>query len=333
MVFPTGLAKGDKARMNSPVAAIIVAYHSQEVLPACLEALQGKVEQTVVIDNTPGQACVRMFENTYSWVHWIGNAENRGFATAVNQGIAATDSKFVLMLNPDCELQTRLDALIEACEAEQVAAAGGLLENQDGTAQAGFTARSLPTPWMLAFEVLGINRVWKRNPLNRRYRLLDMDLTRANEVEQPAGAFLMLRRLALAEIGGLDEQFHPAWFEDVDLCHRLREAGYVIRYTPDAVARHLGGHAVHNLSMHSRLQAWYGGLLHYAVKHYALGTHRWLRYTVLVGLVLRKSLCFFRIGKHAESSAYSRMFRLIRKGFPETQSAPNTVHEDASPFA
>ena len=90
-----------------------------------------------------------------------------------------------------------------------MAGAGGLLEGSDGSAQVGFFARSLPTPTTLIFEVLGVNRAWRRNPVNRRYRLLDMRLDAASDVQQPAGALLLLRRDALAAVGGTGRAIPP----------------------------------------------------------------------------------------------------------------------------
>ena len=187
----------------------------------------------------------------------------------------------------------------------------------DGSSQVGFFVRSLPTPAALVFEVLGLNRVWRRNPVNRRYRLLDMDPHSECEVEQPAGAFLMLRREALEAVGGLDETFHPAWFEDVDLCRRLYDAGHTLRFTPRAVAKHLGGHAVRQLSLQVRMQAWYGGLLRYAAKHYSRRMHGCVRNAVLAGLRLRKIFCHLGGGSPAEVAVYRSMCRKVRSGFPD----------------
>ena len=305
----------------SGAAAVIVSYGSEDVLGPCLDALRGRVEQAVVVDNTPGESVPGRLREAYPWAVWIDNAVNRGFAAAANQGVNATDAPYVLLLNPDCELLTGLDGLIEACRGEGVAGAGGLLLDPDGSPQAGFFARSLPTPTALVFEVLGLNRAWKRNPVNRRYRLLDMDPRLECEAEQPAGAFLLLRREALDAVGGLDETFHPAWFEDVDLCRRLYDAGYTLRFTPRAAARHLGGHAVRKLSLQARLQAWYGGLLRYAAKHYSRGMHGCVRCAVLAGLTLRKGSCRLGGGSPAEAAAYGSVFRLVRSGFPGRPAA------------
>ena len=273
--------------MSRRIAAVVVAFHSRTELPACLAALRGNVAQAVVVCNDAGESADMDLRQRNAWVTWIDNPVNLGFAAAVNQGLAATRAEYVLLLNPDCEVLSDLAPLVDACEIPGVAGAGGLLVGADGIPQTGFFARSLPSAWALACESLGINRLWRRNPVNRRYRLLDLDPAVECEVEQPAAAFLMLRRDAWESLDGMDERFHPAWWEDVDLCRRLADAGYSLRYVPGAVARHAGGHSVQSLCLQRRLQAWYGGMLRYSGKHHSPGAYRRVRIAVLVGLTLR----------------------------------------------
>ncbi len=308
--------------MSWPVAAVVVAHSSNAELHPCLSSLRGKVEEAVVVDNCPGARAPPALRAAHPWVKWLDNPSNRGYAAGVNQGVAATSAPFVLLLNPDCELLTGLDGLVEACRPERVGGAGGLLVNPDGTPQAGFMARSFPTPWALAFEALGLNRAWPGNPVNRRFRLRRLDPAVECKVDQPAGAFLMLRRRALDAVGGLDERFRPAWFEDVDLCRRLCDAGYALRYTPLASARHVGGHSVGRLSPQVRLNAWYGGLLRYAEKHFSHRAYRRVRVAVLLGLALRRAYCVAGGGSSEDADAYGRLFRLVRCGFPRRFEAP-----------
>lgn len=302
--------------MIPPVAAVVVAYKSTDELPICLSALQGRVSEAVVVDNDPERSSSPYLRGLYSWVSWIDNPTNRGFAGAVNQGILATSAPYILLLNPDCELLTGLEDLVDACRQPGVAGAGGRLVDPDGTPQVGFNARSLPTPWALVFEVLGINRIWETNPVNRRYRLLGLDPRRKSEVGQPAGAFLMCRRDALQAVGGLDEGFRPVWFEDVDLCRRLQGVGLALLYVPGSVARHTGGHAVRKLPERVRLGAWYGGLLRYAEKHYPRGRFRCVRHAVMVGLALRKLYRLVGGESSSTADAYGATLRFVRTNFP-----------------
>ena len=136
----------------------------------------------------------------------------------VNQGFAATSADVVLIMNPDVRVTSDLAPLIAAGREHGVA--GGRLTDDQGRAQAGFTIRRFPTSTVLALELLGVNRLWRGNPWNREYRYLDRDLTKGGAADQPAGAFLMVRRDVWSTLGGMDEGFCPIWFEDVDFCRR-----------------------------------------------------------------------------------------------------------------
>lgn len=269
------------------VALLIVTYNSEAEIAACLVAVQRWVPtaEVLVIDNHSSDHS-REIASRYP-VRVLANDQNLGFAGAVNQGVRATSAEFLLLLNPDARLETGIEPLIRAFEEPQTGAAAGLLRNDDGTPQAGFSVRRLPTPTALIFEVLGINRLFPSNPVNRQYRCLDLDLTRPCTVEQPAGAYLLFSRAAWQSAGGFDEGFWPVWFEDVDFCAALRRNGFRIRFVPQCTANHTGGHSVGALPLKSRQKYWYVSLLKYGAKHYRTLAFRLLCIAVAVGSVLR----------------------------------------------
>jgi N-acetylglucosaminyl-diphospho-decaprenol L-rhamnosyltransferase len=193
----------------------------------------------------------------------------------------------VLLLNPDAELAGGLAELEAACSEPGVAAAAGLLAGEDGKPQRGFSVRRLPTAAALVFETLGLNRLWPSNPVNRRYRCLDLDLSLEQDVEQPAGAFLLFRRDAWKQLAGFDERFYPVWFEDADFCRRLSDAGYRVRFTPCARARHRGGHSFWAVSRHDRIVWWYRSLLKYASRHFRAASRAAVCGAVLASAILR----------------------------------------------
>jgi N-acetylglucosaminyl-diphospho-decaprenol L-rhamnosyltransferase len=248
--------------MSPPLATVVVTYLSDDHIDACLAAAPSP---TWVIDNSPQPG-------RHASEH---HPENLGFAGGVNRGFVLSKEPFVLVLNPDCILLTGVDAMIAEFAHPQVGAVGGRLVDSHERTQTGFTVRRFPTPLTLACEILGLNRLLPANAVNRRYRCLDIDLEHSQAVDQPAGAFLLVRREAFQAIGGFDESFHPVWFEDVDFCKRLKAAGWEVRYTPEAVARHAGGHSVGRLDPSSKTVAWYGSLLRYSAKHFPR-PGRWL---------------------------------------------------------
>ncbi len=240
---------------------------------------------TVVVDNASSDGTVDLVQ-ARGGAKLIANHQNRGFAAAVNQGVReAGGSDLILVLNPDTELLAAVGPLIESAGRQGLAA--GRLVDADGNTQAGFTIRRFPTPASLAFELLGINRLWPSNRVNRAYRYLDRDLDQPGPVEQPAGAFLMFRQDLWKTLGGFDEQFYPVWFEDVDFCRRAVDAGYQIAYVPSVAARHRGGHSVSRISSRQRASYWCVSLLTYAAKHFRTRTFRGICAAVVLSSVPR----------------------------------------------
>jgi len=290
------------------VAIVIVTHQSADVIGPCLESLaQLHDAEIIVVDNASSDStCARV---ATAGVPLIANNGNEGFAAAVNQGVRATSAPLIVLLNPDTRLETGIESLIACFDDPQTGGAGGLLVGADGKPQTGFMARSLPTPTALAFEVLGINRLWPQNPSNWQYRCLGNDPMASACIDQPAGAFFMFRRSGWEQLGGFDENFWPVWFEDVDFCTRLRSAGFVLRYQPAARAIHEGGHSVGRIPVGLRERYWYGSLLKYAAKHYRPVAFGSVCLSVAAGAAGRAILNFPRGGLRV-FEVYSLVIRL-----------------------
>ena len=222
----------------------------------------------------------------------------------------------MLILNPDAVPVQGIDALERAVLAQSAGAATGRLVGGDGRDQDGFNVRRLPTAATLAFEALGLNRIWPGNPVNRRYRHAVPE-TQA-EIEQPAGAFLMVRRSAWVSVGGFDEDFYPIWFEDVDFCKRLINSGRKIVFVPEAVARHGGAHSASQLSWKERQVFWYGSLLRYAAKHMPASSRAVVGLSVMGACIPRTIAGMPRFGIAGPVSVFSRAawlaWQCLRKG-------------------
>lgn len=263
------------------VGIVIVTHNSAAEIGPCLGAAQRTGADLIVIDNASSDDTQR--EVKRAGVRLIANERNAGFAAAVNQGFGSCECPYILLLNPDTIIQSSIEPLRDACAVAGVAASSGMLLGEDGKPQIGFMVRRIPSPVFLCFEALLLNRLWPSNPVNWHFRCLGLDYARAMPVEQPAGAFLMVRRSVWQLLGGFDEGFFPVWFEDVDFCKRIGDGGYRIQYVPSVVAKHTGGHSIRKNLLENRPLYWYGSVLKYSAKHFSIWAEKVVCLAVIIG--------------------------------------------------
>jgi N-acetylglucosaminyl-diphospho-decaprenol L-rhamnosyltransferase len=301
----------------SAIGIVIVTFNSGAEIGACLDAALASGAEVVVVDNGSHDATIA--EVARRGGRLVANSTNRGFAGAVNQGFSALNCPYILLLNPDAILLTSIQPLREACDLPRSAGAGGRLVDLNGNPQTGFMFRRLPTPTALILEVLLLNRVWPNNPVNRRYRALDLSCeshaAMAQRVEQPAGAFLMIRRAVWEKLGGFDEGFYPLWFEDVDFCRRALDQAYVLYYTPAAVARHAGAHSIPQLTPEMRYFYWYRSLLRYTAKHCSPFAFRVMCLAVVTGSFARGLIEVLGRWNPQPMTACRKVVRLASRSF------------------
>ncbi len=271
-------------------SVIIVTYNSGPHIEACLRALALQDCEIVVVDNASQDDTVARVKALAVDVRLelLTISRNIGFAAGVNHGARAAGSEVLLLLNPDAVAEPHaVDALLDCLATTDAAAVGGALLASDGGVAQGFVFRRLPMLAGLLCEVLLVNQMWPGNPVNRRYRCLDAETSKPQEVEQPAGACLAVRRTAWDKLQGMDASFYPVWFEDVDFCARLRQAGEKIWYCPSARFHHSGAHSVGALNFGEKQYFWYDNMLRYAHKHFATWQVVALRAGIVLGMGLR----------------------------------------------
>lgn len=296
---------------SNTIGVVIVTWNSEAEIGPCLQALQRWHDgDVVVLDNASTDHTCEVVSG-FPQVRLLAEVENHGFAGGVNRSVAQVIGDYILILNPDTELQGPLEPM--RLSARQ-GAAGGRMLGEDGQPQIGFNVRRLPTPLSLCMEVMGLNRLFPANPVNRRYRALDLDLSVEQEVEQPPGAFFMVRREAFEKLGGMDERFWPVWFEDVDFCARLRQTGFHIRYTPAVSVRHLGGRSVNKIHKPFKQLAWYASLLRYATQQFGGCSRRMVGIAVVAASIPRAIAgIFYRHQNPHGIGVYARVIRLALK--------------------
>jgi N-acetylglucosaminyl-diphospho-decaprenol L-rhamnosyltransferase len=226
-------------------AVLIVNFNSGDHLRSCLESVRAHAPaaRTLVIDNASIDGSADPAASG-SGVSLVRNSTNVGFARAVNQGMAQTASESVLLLNPDCRV---LPGALDRLEAElaahtECAVAGPRILDEDGGVQG--SVRGDPTLLTGLFgRTTLLTRLLPRSRLARHnVRVgLETGVPGASFVtDWLSGAAMLIRRPAFQAVGGFDERYFLYW-EDADLCRRLRRAGYSIRHVPLAAVIHTGG--------------------------------------------------------------------------------------------
>jgi N-acetylglucosaminyl-diphospho-decaprenol L-rhamnosyltransferase len=275
--------------MAPDLAVVVVNHNTGDYLARCTSSIASSAGELgielVVIDNASSDGSVD--RATGPGIRVIRNPDNRGFARAANQGIAATAAPLVLLLNPDAEVVGgSLTALVKvARERPRAGAVGALVRNPDGSIQP--SARRVPR----LGEALGhafLGPIWKDNPWTRAYTMATWDRSSEREVEWVSGSAMLLRREALDDVGTFDEGYFM-YVEDVDLCTRLRRAGWEVLFSPELEVVHQIGVSTHGQRGRMAL-AHSDSIYRYFSKHRASGAAALLKPAVRVALWLRAFL-------------------------------------------
>lgn len=276
---------------NKPLARVdvlVVNYNAGDWLARCIAGLRpdrADEPNVIVVDNGSTDASLRALEdddagNGGLTVDRLGR--NSGFAAGVNRAAGHASREFLLILNPDCllapEVLTRL--IRELDDHPEAALVSGRVVGTDGREQRG-SRRRLPTPRRVVAEMLHAG--------GERIDQTGAPAPAASvEVEAVSGACMLVRRTAFEQIGGMDEGY-PLHFEDLDLFTRLREAGWTLRWVPEAEIVHAGGRSSGNRPV-GVLWAKHRGLWRYLARHCGEAWPFWQRPLWFVALVVHAVL-------------------------------------------
>ena len=240
----------------------------------------------IVVDNASTDGSERVAMLGHGPVRLVRNSENAGFAAAVNHGVSTSAGDLVLVLNPDCQIRPeavrRLTATLD--RQARCAVVGPRVLSQDGSVQG--SARGDPTMVTGLFGRSTLfTRLFPRTPVaqrNVKQETFGSGQPDGAEVDWVSGACMLARRTALSEIGGFDQRYFLYW-EDADLCRRLRDAGWTIRYVPAAEAVHAVGGSSDSTGPLA-VRAFHRSAFTYYTTHVARGQwnpKRWLAWTLL----------------------------------------------------
>lgn len=224
------------------LSIIIVNYNTKQLTLNCLKSVYESITdyfyEVILIDNASWDDSVSVIQEQYPQVRLIPNTENLGFAKANNQGMRVAEGRYVLLLNSDTVIkQDTLDIMIQFMdENPKVGASGCKVVLPDGSLDKA-CRRGFPTPLATLFYVSKLSKLFPKNPKINAYHREDLDPDESYPIECLVGAFMMVRREAIEQVGVLDENFFM-YFEDTDWCYRLKEAGWTNYYYPKTTILH-----------------------------------------------------------------------------------------------
>lgn len=223
------------------LAVVIVHYNASADLDRCLESLVAcapRVEhQIIVVDNASQDDGLAEVHRNYQDVNWIFSQENTGYSRGVNLGMAQVAADYYLILNPDIVVQPgALDRVLEFADHHPRAGIiGPQLLNEDGSIQE--SCRRFYTFATLVLRRTFVGKLFPDSEIVRKHLMKDFDHLSSRPVDWVLGGCILVRRTAMDRTGPMDERFF-LYFEDVDWCYRMWQAGHEVLYTPDARFMH-----------------------------------------------------------------------------------------------
>lgn len=275
------------------LSVVIITYNSSHYISECLRSLLlelgDRKAEIIFIDNKSDDDSLELItkfseselpENCS--VQIIANDMNSGYAPANNQGMKNSSGEYVLLLHPDVNM--RKDSLNSMFDTLNEETSIGMTAPQflfpDGSIQP--SCRRFPNYLSVIYEALGLTRIFRSSKTFNAWKMGDFDHSSRREVDQPMSACVLLKREVLTQVGLMDEQF-VMFFNDVDWCKRIKDAGWKIVFNPDAKVEHVLGGSVKFVRSRMILRSHTGFYLYFH-KHFRTPTQKIMNQ--IMGLIL-----------------------------------------------
>lgn len=227
------------------LSIIIVSYNTRELLKKCIQSIYMTYQkddlEVMVVDNGSSDGSPAMVREKFGDVILFESGENLGFAKANNIAIRQSRGRYVLLLNPDTVvLGNCLQKSIAYMEEQiDIGAMGCKVTMPDGKLDLA-CRRSFPTPEVSFYRMTGLSKLCPNNRRFAQYNLTFLDENETYEVDSIVGAFMLIRREVIDQVGLLDEDYFM-YGEDIDWCYRIKQAGWKVVYYPEAEIIHYKG--------------------------------------------------------------------------------------------
>lgn len=227
------------------VSIVIVNFNTKQLtidaIHSVFQSKTGYSYEILLVDNNSSDGSMEAFKRELPAATIIGNKENVGFAKANNQAIKMAKGRYILLLNSDTIVhEDTLQVMLDFMEANtKVGASGCKVVLPDGSLDKA-CRRGFPTPEASFYHFSGLAKLFPDNPHFNQYQLGHLDPDMDYPVDCLVGAFMLLRRDVIEQVGLLDEEFFM-YGEDIDWCYRIKEAGWGIHYYPYTSIIHYKG--------------------------------------------------------------------------------------------
>lgn len=253
------------------------------------KALENVSGEVIVIDNNSIDGSAEMVRSKFPSVNLIENKENTGFSKANNQGIYISKGKYILLLNPDTVVEeSTFVKTIDFLEAHPLC--GGLgVKMVDGKGKfLPESKRGLPTPLVAFYKIFGLSSIFPKSKIFGRYHLGYLPMNEVHKIDILSGAFMLIRKSVLDQIGLLDETFFM-YGEDIDLSYRIKQNGFDNYYFPETSIIHYKGESTKKSSI-NYVFVFYKAMIIFAKKHYSTKHAKLFSLFINLAIYLRASI-------------------------------------------
>ncbi len=258
-------------RSDMPALSIIlVNYKVPHFLEQCLLSVEagsaGLDVEVIVVDNASGDGSIEHLSLRFPSVRFLASEQNLGFGKACNWGFRESRGRYILFLNPDTLLsEDTLRRSIEFLESKPQAGAVGIRMIDGAGKFLPESKRAFPHPVTALYKMIGLSALFPRSPRFARYYLGHLSPREDHSIDVVAGAYFLVRRSVLEQVGTFDEQFFM-YGEDIDLSYRIQQAGYINYYFSGSTILHFKGESTQK--QHFRyVKLFYGAMRQFVQKH------------------------------------------------------------------
>ncbi len=279
------------------LSIVIVNYNVRYFLEQCLCSVEKAIAplnaEVFVVDNASTDGSMEMVRKSFPWVKCIENQDNVGFSKANNQAIRRSKGKYVLLLNPDTLVQE--DTFVRSIAfMDDHPDAGGLgIRMIDGAGNfLPESKRGFPTPWVAFCKIVGLTALFPTSSVFAQYYMGHLSSQENQAVDVLAGAYMMMPRKVLDDVGLLDEDFFM-YGEDIDLSYRMQSSGHQNYYLADSQIIHYKGESTKKGSL-NYVYVFYKAMAIFARKHFSGGEAGIYLIFIQIGIVMRALLAGMR---------------------------------------